>query len=448
MLSTILIDILAVTVVLGVMILVHEMGHFLAAKYFKVRVEVFAFGFGRRLFGFRRGDTDYRVCVLPLGGWVKMAGDNPSEGTSGDPAEFLAKPRWQRFIIAVMGPVANVLLAVVLLTGLYMVRYQKLAYQEQPAEIGWVEEGSPAAQAGLRPGDVVVRLDGIENPNWEAVDLTILANPGGALTVVYRRGSQLLTATLTPSVETPNRVGVAGWAPRIPALVKRVEEGLPAKAAGIEPGDQILSVNGEEIRFRPHLNRLVQRSKGAPLHLTLLRKGQVLEVTVRPEYRELPGAGRMWRIGVEFQEGIITRQLGFPAALRASLETNRKYAVLIFEFIGKIFERKMSPRSLEGPIGISRLAGDAARQGLNEVINLMAAISLNLGIFNLFPIPILDGGVIFLLLIESAMRRDLSLPVKERIVQVGFVFLVLISVFVIYNDIVKLVPARVEKMLP
>lgn len=448
MLSTFVTNLLAVIVVLGVMVIIHELGHFLAAKFFDVRVEVFAIGFGKRLFGFQYGETDYQVCAWPLGGYVKMAGDNPIEGVSGDPKDFLSKPRWQRFFIAIMGPVFNILLAIALLTGLYMFRYQKLAYQERPAEIGWVQENSPAAKAGLQPGDLVVRLDGLENPNWEAVDLRILSNPGNALEATYRRGDRLVTATLTPSGEGPSRVGFVGWAPYLPAIVENVEPGRPAEAAGIKPGDQIAAVNGVEVRFLPQVIGLVQKGKGEPLHLKIRRSGKDWEVTARPEFREVPGAAKMWRIGVKFQDDLIVRRLNFPAALQASLESNRKYAVLIFEFVGKIFERKMSPRSMEGPIGISRLAGEAVRQGLPELVMLMSAISLNLGIFNLFPIPIMDGGVILLLLIEGAMRRDLSLRIKERFVQVGFVFLVLFAVYVTYMDIVKTLPARFERMLP
>ena len=167
----ILTNVVAVVLVLGVMILIHELGHFLAAKWFGVRVDVFSIGFGKRLWGWRRGDTDYRISLLPLGGYVKMAGENPGEARTGDPGEFMAKPRWQRFIIALMGPAMNIVLAIVLLTGLYMVKYQKAAYQERPAEIGHVEEGSAADKAGLRPGDLIVRLGKLENPTWEAVEL-------------------------------------------------------------------------------------------------------------------------------------------------------------------------------------------------------------------------------------------------------------------------------------
>src|SRR5579859_2297542 len=157
-------DIAVVAVVLGVMILIHELGHFIAAKYFGVRVLTFSLGFGPRLFGVKRGDTDYRVSALPLGGYVKMAGDDPSQERKGDPGEFLSKPRWQRFVIVVMGPFMNAVLAITLLTGLYRFHYEKPAYKEEPARIGEVEPDSPAAKAGVLPGDLIVRLGDLQNP--------------------------------------------------------------------------------------------------------------------------------------------------------------------------------------------------------------------------------------------------------------------------------------------
>lgn len=442
-------NLVAAVVVLGIMILVHELGHFLAAKGFGVRIEVFSIGFGRRLFGRQYGETDYRISVLPLGGYVKMAGENPADAVTGDPREFLSKPRWQRFVIAVMGPAMNVVLAVVLLTGLYMVKYQKLAYMERRAELGYVEKDSAAAKAGLQPGDVLVRLDGLDNPNWEAVEIKTLSSPGQPLEVLYTRNGQVLSTTLTPDIEPRNRIGVAGFAPYLPAIVKRLEPGLPAARAGLQPGDAIDALNGQRITFRPQLPQMLQQEKGKPAQVVVKREGREFTVVMTPVLAQVPGLGRpMWRLGVDLQEEMVERRLSLPAAFQQSLETNRKFAVLIFDIVGKMLERKMSPRTLEGPIGIARLSGEAARQGLPELISLMAAISLNLGVFNLFPIPVLDGGVMLLLLIEGLLRRDLSLRMKERIVQAGFVFLVLIAVFVIYNDIVKSLPARFEKLLP
>jgi regulator of sigma E protease len=448
MFETFISNLLAFVVVVGVMIIFHELGHFLAAKFFGVRVEAFALGFGNRLFGVKYGDTDYRVNALPLGGYVKMSGETVSDSLTGEPWEFQSKPRWQRFIIALMGPAFNFLLAVVLLTGLFMYRYQKLAYQEKPASIGYVQKDSPAAKAGLQPGDLIVRFDSIDSPDWETVELRVLSSPDHAVELSYRRAGQVRSTTVTPAAEGPSRIGVAGWAPYLPAIIKRVEPQMPAARAGIQAGEQIVRVNDIEILFRPQMTDLVQKSKGGPLKLTVRHRDQDREVTVAALQKDTPGVGQMWRIGVEFQDEMITKQLAFPEALRVSLDTNRKYALLIFEFVGKLFERKMSPRSFEGPLGISRLAGEAARQGLPELVMFMAAISLNLGIFNLFPIPIMDGGVMLLLVVESAMRRDLSLVVKERIVQVGFVFLVLFAVYVTYMDIIKALPPRFERMLP
>jgi regulator of sigma E protease len=442
-------DVVAVAIVLGVMIMVHELGHFLAARWFQVRVEVFSLGFGKRLFGVKKGDTDYRVSILPLGGYVKMAGENPTESLTGDPGEFLSKPKWQRFVIAFMGPAMNIVLAVVLLTGLYMVKYEKLAYQERAAEIGYIEKGSAAAKAGLQPGDLLVRVGGLVNPKWESVEIRVLSSPNQPLEIEARRGGQIIHTTVTPGTEPRNRVGVAGWAPYVPANIKSLERDYPAVKAGLRPGDQIVAVDGEPLTFGPRLPQIMQEIGDRSITLTVKRGAQTFSVRVTPVQGFVASLGRnIWRIGIVMDDDMIERRLSLPAAFQLSLETNKRFALLIFEFLGKMLERKMSPRSLEGPIGIAQLSGEAVRQGLAELIQLMAAISLNLGIINLFPIPVLDGGVILLLVVEGLMRRDLSLQVKERIIQVGFVFLILIAALVIYNDIIKTLPARFNQLFP
>jgi regulator of sigma E protease len=198
MLYNVITNILAVIFVLGVMILIHELGHFLAAKYFGIRVHVFSFGFGPRLFGFKYGETDYRVCALPLGGYVKMAGEQASDETTGSDDEFQSKPRWQRFVVAIMGPAMNVFLAVFLLTGLYMYRYEKPAYQEGPAVIGWVDENSPASAAGIQPGDTITAINNRENPNWQDIEILVVSNPHQEMKVSLDRGGETLTRTVTP----------------------------------------------------------------------------------------------------------------------------------------------------------------------------------------------------------------------------------------------------------
>ncbi len=432
-------NILAVVFVLGVMILVHELGHFLAAKYFEVRVEAFAFGFGPRLFGKRWGETDYRVCLLPLGGYVKMAGEQPGDERTNDPREFLSKPRWQRLIIAVMGPLMNGALAVVLLVGLFMVRFEQLAIHQQDPVLGDVEANSPAALAGLRDGDRIIEIEGKKNPNWEDVTLRIIASAKKAVELRLEREGRSFEVTLTPTAEPGSGMGYAGWSERVPVQLGDIMPGMPAEKAGLKAGDILATVEGQPILSRRQLPEALQKAAGQPVRVEYLRKDEKRSATLTGVYHQGGEEGAAWRVGVVLMpkyERVATR-LSFVEALRESLDQNRKNATLIFQFLQGVVQRRMSPRSLEGPIGIARLSGQAARQGSSELILLMSAISLNLGIFNLLPIPILDGGVIMLLLFESLMGRDISLRVKERIVQVGFVFLALLFVFVIYNDIVK-----------
>ncbi len=432
-------DVVAVVFVLGVMILVHELGHFLAARYFDVRVEAFSFGFGPRLFGRIVGETDYRVCLFPLGGYVKMAGEQPGDERHDDPREFMSKPRWQRLIIAVMGPVFNMLLAVGLLVGLYMIRFERLAIQSEPAVIGGVDPNSPAAKADLQDGDRITAIDGKPNPTWEDVTLKVVASARRPITVSIERDGRTFDVTLTPVTDPVSGVGYVGWNERVPIQLGEILPGMPGEKAGLKKGDILLTVDGEPVHSKHKLPDALQRKAGQPVQVEYLRDGQKHVTTLTPVFQQLGDDPAAWKVGVsliEKYERVATR-LSFREALHESLEQNRKNATLIFQFLNGLIQRRMSPRSLEGPIGIARLSGQAARQGSFDLVLLMSAISLNLGIFNLLPIPILDGGVILLLLFESLLGRDISLAVKERIVQVGFVFLMLLFVFVIYNDIVK-----------
>lgn len=418
------------------MILVHELGHFLAAKAFGVRVLTFSIGFGKRLFGFKRGDTDYRVSALPFGGFVKMAGDDPGEVRQGDPGEFLARPRWQRFVVVVMGPAMNVALAVGLLAALYRHHYPKPAYQEQAARVGEVEPDSPAARAGIQPGDLIVRLERIANPKWEDVEIKVLTTVDEPLAVEVQRHTQTLTLALTPRAQGPDRTGYAGWSHCVPGKIGIVEPGLPAAKAGLQVGDQVVAADGQQIRCWQNLLPLLQTGEGKEIDLRVARQGKEFDARVKPVFVDTRGE-KKWRIGVGFQDEYVIRSLPWTEAVEASVRDNVRNCLVTFDVLGKIVTRRMSPRSLTGPIGIAQISGRAYRAGLPELLILMSFISLQLGIFNILPIPILDGGVILLLLIESVLRRDLSLRVKERFAQVGFAFLILLAVFVMYNDIVK-----------
>ena len=432
-------------VVLGIMILVHELGHFAAAKYFGVRVEVFSIGFGKRLAGFRRGDTDYRISALPLGGYVKMAGENPLESRSGAPDEFMSHPRWQRFVIAFAGPAMNIILAVALLTGVFMVRYEHPIYLDQPAVIGWVLENSPAAKSGVEQGDRIVRINGIQNPTWEDVILKVVTSPRQPVDVAIQRGNQIFEKQIQPDVEGTEQYGNVGWLPDQPITVTELEPNMPAAKAGIQVGDDLVAVNDVPMRSLFSVIHYLQQNKDKPVAVTIVRNGQQMKYTIAPSLIDENGQ-KNYRLGFH-SEPVHIDKLPFPQALRRSIQENKRYSVLIVDLVEKMVQRKVSMKQIEGPIGIARASGDAARQpGWTPLLSLMAMISLNLGVFNLLPIPILDGGIILLLIIESVIRRDISVRIKERIYQTAFVFLVLFAVMVIYNDLMKALPGLAQRI--
>ena len=436
MLGSFVTDALVVVVVLGIMIFIHELGHFMAAKSFGVRVLVFSLGFGKTLLHIKRGETDYRVSALPFGGYVKMAGDDPSEVREGQKGEFLSQPRWKRFVIVVMGPAMNVLLAVALLTGLYKFHFQRPAYLEQSARIGDVEAGSPAAQSKIQPGDLILRLGAQDNPKWEDVDIKILTSVSESIPVVIEHNGETLETSVMPVAKGPNQAGYVGWDPLAPGVLEGVEPGLPASKSGLKAGDEIVGIDGHKVYYFPSIAYAIQTGNGKAVVFDVMREGKEFQVTVQPTYAELMGEKR-WRVGLWFHNGMVVRHLPWGQALSASLDDNARNCLATFDVLGKILTRRMSARSLSGPIGIAQISGEAYRAGIPDLLLLISFISLQLGIFNLLPIPVLDGGVILLLLVEGLIRRDLSLKVKERFVQVGIVFLLLLAAFCMYNDLVK-----------
>lgn len=427
-------------VLIGVMILVHELGHFWAARSFDVKVDVFSFGFGPRLFGFQRGETDYRFSLLLFGGYVKMAGDQPGEAGADDPRGFMAKPRWQRLIIAFAGPFMNIVLAVAVLTGLYMVSYEKVL-DDQSAVIGHVMPDSPAAKAGILPGDKIVRLNGKENPDWEDVVTTEWGNVGRPMSVSIARGDHLMNLNVTPVLDEKSGLGDTGWEGQNEIQIGSVNGGMPAATAGLQVGDLITRVNGIPVHSRYTLPEVIRKSEGKPVTLDYMRAGQPHTVTMRPVYKDPDGTAR-WMIGVvtEPKLHIQKTQLSFPAALSESLRKNEEYGTLIIRVFRGIVERTMPAKNLMGPVGIAQSATQAAAEGPASFLTLMSMVSLNLAIVNLLPIPILDGAMILTLLIEMVMGRDISMNVKEAMLKVGFVFLMMLMVFVLYNDIARRVP--------
>jgi regulator of sigma E protease len=445
MISNIFTYIFAAVLVLGVIIVIHELGHFLAAKLFKIRVDTFSIGFGPRIIGFRRGDTDYRISAFPLGGYVRMGTEYPTDQATGASHEYFSKPKWQRFVVAAAGPAMNLVLAVGLLTGLFMYGADVPAFAEGAAIVGGIEPGSPAEAAGIQPGDRIIAMAGKLQPNWEEVLARIVTNANQQVAVTLNRDGRIIDTFLTPMKKGRSDTGYVGIHPDQleTNVIEQIMAGTPAAKAGLRPGDAILAVNGAEIA-NPSADAVLDSIRAVPdgektFPLTFMRNGARHSVQV--SRIELNGK-RI--VGIQaFVTPMATIRENFGGALRRSVGKNIEYGTLIFQVLGKLVTRQIDLKTVDGPIGIVQVAGQSYQAGIAPLLMLMAMISLNLGMMNLLPIPILDGGVMLLLIVEGVMGQDLSLAMKERIVQFGFVFLILLTAVVLYNDVVKLLPASV-----
>ena len=441
--------VIQLAIVLGIMVLVHEFGHFAVAKLCGIRVEVFSIGFGKRLFGFRRGDTDYRLSILPLGGYVKMAGDNPGEEPTGDPGEFNAHPRWQRISVALAGPFANFLLAIALMTGVSMLHNEVQEYIDGPAITDYIPANTPAAASGIRSGDRIVHYDTIENPTWDNVAIRSLLNINQSVAFSFLHDGQRTDTKLFVESKggadnfSLDKLGLVPRMQNTPVQVEALDPrnpNAPAARAGLKPKDQILAIDGLQLHSVEALLAYLQDRAGQPANLTIQRYGNTFPVHLTPELSDAGDGVKLYRIGFQpVFPPVKVERLPFGKALVASWQYNKKGSLLIVEVLKRMFTRQVSVRSLSGPIGIGTQIHQAVQMpGWMPLIGLMAYISLNLGIFNLLPIPILDGGMILFLLIESAMGRDLNQQVKERVYQVAFVCLLVFAAMVIFNDITKL----------
>ncbi len=437
--------ILELLIVLGIMVLVHETGHFITAKLCGIRVEVFSIGFGKRLLGFKRGDTDYRICLLPLGGYVKMSGDNPGEHAT-DPGDFNAHPRWQRVLIALSGPFANFLLAIALMTVGYMLHNEVQEFVTGPAITDYIAANTAAVRTGIHPGDTIVHYATIENPTWEQVGVRSLLNlnhtvPFSFLHDGRRTDTQIFVENKGDAESfSLDKLGLVPRMQTVPITVKALEPNMPAARAGLQPGDKIATIDGLHLRSVDSLLTYLQDQAGKPAALLVERAGATLPLTVTPQFADIGNGTKDYRLGFQaVPPPVKVQQLPFGQAFAESLKFNKKNASLIFEVLHGMFTRQVSMRSVSGPIGIGQQVHEAVGMpGWMPIIGIMAYISLNLGIFNLLPIPILDGGMILFLIIESVIRRDVDQTIKERVYQVAFVCLIVFAAFVIFNDITKL----------
>ncbi len=430
--------VVAVIIGLGVMVLVHEWGHFVVARLFGVRVEVFSIGFGPRIAGVRRGPTDYRISALPLGGYVRMAGDNPAEERRGDPDEFLSKPRWQRVLIAIAGPTTNFLMAVILTAGLFIHGSDQPTYVDSPVVVAGVMKDSPAAQAGLQAGDRVVSFANSQDPTWDRVGLELaLATPGHMEPVVVERNGQQFSYSVR---NTQNPFEDLGYPPE-PAVVGKVNPGSPADKGGLMANDTIVAVDGQQLKSWYELSDLIQQGAGRQMTVDVMRDGKPVQLQLRPTWGDLgDGRSARWGIGISYRFATVKKSYSIPTATSKAIQFNVILSRKLVSTVGDLFAGRASIKTLQGPLGIMQASGEAAQRGFGDLIGLMAQVSLSLAILNLLPIPILDGGHIFMLAIEGLLRHDLSLKLKERVVTAGMVFLLLIFLIVMYNDVLRLFP--------
>ena len=432
---------LAFLFVLGVLIFVHELGHFLAARRLGVRVLTFSLGFGPKILKITRGETEYCISIIPLGGYVKMAGENPEDSRTGSPDEFLSRTKWERFQILIAGAAMNIILAVVVMAVVLAQGAEVPAYQDEPPVVGAVLPDSPAERVGIRAGDRILTVAGDTIDTWERLYLAIGTRPSRDVAVTLLRAGQTESVTVHPIPQSRFEVGDIGVLPDVSPSVRSVNSGAPAERAGLKPGDVVYAVNERRVIFARQLSEAISGSPGKPVDLTLKRGGQELHVSVTPELQ-----GDRGLIGIAISEATKPFHPSPIEAVTLSVKRNIEFSGLIFRTLGGLFVGQTSLRQLQGPVAIAQLSGESAAAGWVALFTLMASISLNLGLLNLMPIPALDGGHILIMALEGVARRDFSMAVKEKMLLAGFVLLMMLMVTVIYNDLMRI--AWIQNLVP
>jgi regulator of sigma E protease len=432
---------LAFAFVLGVLVFVHELGHFMMARWHGVRVLTFSLGFGPKLLKVRRGDTEYAISAVPLGGYVKMAGENPEDQRTGSADEFLSKTKWQRFQILIMGPAMNVALAVVLLWIVLMQGTPYPAFRDEPVVVGVVTAESPAARAGLRSGDRILQVDNQETPTWEDFFMVIGGKPDRDVQLAIQRDGREERVTVRPEARTRWEVGEIGVLPDVYPSIDSLVAGEPAEKAGFKAGDQIRSINGQRVVFSDQVSSLIAQNAEKPIDVQVARGGEELAITVVPKKN-----GDIGMIGIRIVNDTRTFNPGPVEAIGLSISRNVESAGLILKTLWGLLTGETSTRQLIGPIGIAQISGESAQAGWVSLFAIMAMISLNLGLLNLMPIPVLDGGHILIMGLETIARRDFSIQVKEKMFLAGFVLLMGLMVTVIYNDLTRI--SWISQLMP
>jgi regulator of sigma E protease len=440
----VVLTVLSFIFVLGVLVFVHELGHFLAAKRVGIRVLKFQLGFNPTIFSIRRGDTEYGIGALPLGGYVKMAGESPEEPRSGRSDEFLSKTKWERFQVLVMGPVMNIALALGLTMLILFHGAEVPVYEDQAPVVAFITHGSAGEKAGIQPGDRILSVADRKVDTWEQFLVAVGARPNRETSIRLQRNSSTIETMITPSVDASDtrfEVGDSGLLPNVHPHLLTITYGEPGSRAGLKSGDVILAVDGQPITFSYQLRDAIAKHPEQKIVIDVERDGQPLSIPVTPMR-----VGKIGRLGVGISDQTKTFKPGPGEAVVMAVKKNVEYAQLIFQTLGGLFTRETSPKQLMGPLAIAQLSGESAQLGWIALLSLMASLSLNLGLLNLMPVPVLDGGHIFIMALEGAARRDFSIRVKENMLLAGFVVLMMLMVTVIYNDLTRI--SWISRLIP
>jgi regulator of sigma E protease len=418
---------------LSFMVFVHELGHFLAAKKMGVRVHTFSIGFGKKLIRVKRGDTEYCLSLIPFGGYVAMAGENPDEGGYGATDEFQQKSVPARIFIAVAGPAANILFALALLFALYITGVQ----EPKPGLIvGHVEETSAGAKAGVVPGDEIIAFAGKPMTNWEQFVQEGALGGSKPYPLVIKRGGVDTTLTLVPEMNDKFGVALTGILGEWDVSVHKVMPGRAADQAGLMPGDVIKAVDGTPIPSATALIDMINGSEGRALSLEILRAGAPLTLSITPAYDE---DAKRWLIGIQPASVVPTVLVrrGVLESLEAAAVTTWGHATMVFRTFSRLITGDVHVKALSGPIGIVQMISGSLQQSFQKFIEFTALLNTNLGVLNLLPLAITDGGLILLLLIEAIRRKPVSAAVQGAINRVGISFFIVLFLFITFQDILR-----------
>lgn len=431
-------------VLIGILIFVHELGHFLVAKALGVRVLTFSLGFGQRIVSKTWGGTEYRISAFPLGGYVQMLGEGGGE--MGEHAEltpeekkhsFSHKPASSRIAIIGAGPLMNLVFPFLVLPVAYLVGVDLPVFLEEKPCIGYVLNDTQGSRAGFQTGDCIVGLGGQKVETWSETNRLIVENAGSPLefTVEREMGRQILV--MSPESGEADGLRSLGLFPSKDPIVGAVTPGTPAEAAGLLAGDRVLAIDGNKMDSWYDLRPEIQQGGATPRRFTIERQGQRIDLDITPA--QPGGINTAYLVGVSPFEELALKRFGFTEALREGVGRATDLIKLTTGFIKKLVFGEVSGKNLGGPIAVVKFAGEAAQSGVSSILMGLAFLSIQLGILNLLPIPVLDGGHLCFAFLEICMRRPLSVRIREVAQQIGLAALGLLMIYVFYNDITRLI---------